>query len=112
MAVALRRYAPNVSFDVPHGGLFIWARIPGEVDARRLLEEAIDLHLAFITGSLFYSEPEGRDRIRLSFACHPPDAIADGMRRLGLALQRSLSSERALSAEAKTREAAIPRFVV
>lgn len=112
MAVALRRYAPDVSFDVPHGGLFIWARIPGEVDARRLLEEAIDLHLAFITGSLFYSEPEGRDRIRLSFACHPPDAIADGMRRLGLALQRSLSSERALSAEAKTREAAIPRFVV
>ena len=77
-----------------------------------MLEEAIDLHLAFITGPLFYAEPGGRDRIRLSFACHPPDAIADGMRRLGLALQRSLSSEGALRAEGKVREAAIPRFVV
>ncbi|MEN6370303.1 MAG: PLP-dependent aminotransferase family protein [Thermotogota bacterium] len=112
MAAALRRYAPDVSFDVPHGGLFIWTKIPNEIDARRLLEEAIELHLGFIIGSLFYAEPEGRDRIRLSFACHPPDAIADGMRRLGLALQRSLSSGAAASADRKTHEPAVASVVV
>jgi DNA-binding transcriptional MocR family regulator len=106
MVAALRRYVPAASFDVPHGGLFVWLKLPDETDARRLLEEAIDLHLGFITGPLFYAEPGGHDRIRLSFACHPPEAIADGMRRLGLALQRALPTER------KTEGTSVPRFVV
>jgi 2-aminoadipate transaminase len=106
MVAALRRYVPAASFDVPHGGLFVWVKLPEEIDARRLLEEAIELHLGFIPGSLFYAELDGHDRIRLSFACHPPEAIADGVRRLGLALQRALPTER------KTEGTSVPRFVV
>ncbi|MDD4903285.1 MAG: PLP-dependent aminotransferase family protein [Candidatus Bipolaricaulis sp.] len=112
MVAALRRYVPTASFDVPHGGLFVWVKLPQETDARRLLEEAIDLRLGFITGPLFYPETEGRDRIRLSFACHPPKRIVDGMRRLGLALQRSLPSERASSPERDDKSPSAPRFVV
>ena len=88
MAAALRRYGPGISFDVPHGGLFIWARLPRGIDSRRLLEESINLGLGFMVGPLFYAEGGGEDRIRLCFACHPPDAIAAGIRKLGLALKQ------------------------
>ncbi len=88
MAAALHRYCPSLRFDVPHGGLFIWAQLPPGIDSRRLLEEATELGLGFMVGSLFYAEGGGSDRIRLCYACHAPDAIASGIRKLGVALKQ------------------------
>jgi DNA-binding transcriptional MocR family regulator len=88
MAAALRRYCPSLQFTVPHGGLFIWAKLPPGVDSRRLLEAATELGLGFMIGPLFYVEAGGSDHIRLCYACHSPDAIATGIRKLGLALKQ------------------------
>jgi len=88
MAAALRRYCPALEFDVPHGGLFIWARLPRGVDSRRLLEAATEQGLGFMAGPLFYADRGGEDHIRLCFACHPPDAIVTGIRKLALALRQ------------------------
>jgi len=88
MAAALRRYCGAIEFSVPHGGLFIWAQLPPGIDSRRLLEEAIQLGLGFMVGSLFYADPGGQDRIRLCFACHDLETIATGIRKLGLALKQ------------------------
>jgi 2-aminoadipate transaminase len=88
MAAALRQYCAEVSFDLPSGGLFIWGELPEGVDSRELLREAIALKVGFVNGSLFYADEKGGRRLRLSFACHPPDEIHDGIRRLGLALKR------------------------
>jgi 2-aminoadipate transaminase len=88
MVSALRRYCPSLRFDVPHGGLFIWVQLPQGIDSRRLLEESIELGLGFMVGSLFYSERAGSDRLRLCYACHAPDAIVTGVRKLGLALKQ------------------------
>lgn len=88
MAAALRRYCPSLQFAVPHGGLFIWAQLPPGVDSRRLLDAATQLGVGFMVGPLFYAESGGNDRIRLCYACHPPDAIASGVRKLGLALRQ------------------------
>lgn len=88
MAAALRRYCPSLQFEVPHGGLFIWAQLPAGIDSRRLLEEAVELGIGFMVGSLFFAEEGGRDRIRLCFACHSPEMIAAGIRKLGLALKQ------------------------
>jgi len=41
-----------------------------------------------MAGSLFFADRGGDDHIRLCFACHSPDAIATGMRKLGLALRQ------------------------
>lgn len=88
MAAALRRYCPQLQFDLPHGGLFIWARLPQGVDSRRLLEKATELGLGFMVGPLFHAEGGGSDHIRLCYACHGPDAIVTGIRKLGLALKQ------------------------
>ena len=88
MAAALRRYCPSLRFDIPHGGLFIWAQLPRGISSRRLLEEATELGLGFMVGPLFYAEGGGDDSIRLCYACHSPDAIASGIRKLGLALKQ------------------------
>ncbi len=88
MVNALRKYCPQVSFDVPHGGLFLWVKLPEGVDSPTVLREAVAMNLAFIAGPLFYDQAGGEDRIRLSFAGQPETLITDGMRKLGLVLQR------------------------
>lgn len=88
MAAALRRYCPSLEFELPHGGLFIWARLPCGVDSHRLLEAATEQGLGFMAGHPFYADRGGESHIRLCFAGHSPDAIATGVRRLGLALKQ------------------------
>jgi DNA-binding transcriptional MocR family regulator len=88
MAAALRRYCPSIEFELPHGGLFIWARLPRGTDSRRLLAAATGLGLGFMVGPLFHADGEGSDRIRLCYACHAPDAIASGIRKLAAALKQ------------------------
>jgi 2-aminoadipate transaminase len=94
MAFALKRYCPEISFDVPEGGLFIWGKLPDSMDSRHLLREAIELKVGFVNGSLFYVDNDGGEQLRLSYACHPPDIITDGIRRLGLAMKRLEQSDR------------------
>jgi DNA-binding transcriptional MocR family regulator len=88
MAAALRRYCPQLRFEIPYGGLFIWAQLPDGVDSRQLLEQATELGLGFMVGPLFYAEGGGSDHIRLCYACHAPNDIATGIRKLGLALKQ------------------------
>ncbi len=88
MAAALRRYCPSLEFELPHGGLFLWARLPRGVDSRRLLQAATELGLGFMVGPVFFADCTGADYIRLCYACHSPDAIATGIRKLGLALKQ------------------------
>ncbi len=86
MLAAIRRYLPGwVSVDPPQGGLFVWARLPATLPATDLLTKACAQGIAFAPGALF--SPAGNDAaMRLSFAAHPPEVIADGIRRLGQAM--------------------------
>ena len=92
MAEALRTYCPQVTFDLPDGGFFIWARLPGGVTSRPLLQHALAGGVSFVGGELFHSDGAGSEYIRLCYACHPPDLIRDGIRKLGLALTRLVAS--------------------
>jgi len=92
MAEALGTYCPQLTFDVPEGGFFIWARLPEGITSRPLLQHALSGGVSFVGGELFHSDGSGSEHIRLCFACHTPEEIRDGVRRLGLALARLLAS--------------------
>jgi 2-aminoadipate transaminase len=66
----------------PDGGMFVWARLPDGWDAAALLERALAHDVAFVPGFPFFAGSPDVAALRLSFTTHPPDEIAEGLRRL------------------------------
>ena len=73
---------PGSTHNRPDGGMFVWARLPDGWDAAALLERALDHDVAFVPGFPFFAGPPDTATLRLSFTTHPPDEIAEGLRRL------------------------------
>jgi 2-aminoadipate transaminase len=91
MLAALEAYfPPDASWTRPHGGLFLWARLPEGMDAEALLEVAVEEKVAFVPGRAFFPEAsqEGRCCMRLNFSYSSPDVIEEGIKRLGRAIER------------------------
>lgn len=82
MDAALREYLPYCTWNKPHGGFYIWLRIPDGLDARAMLPRAITARVAYVSGTAFYTNGEGRHNMRLSFCYPTPERITEGIRRL------------------------------
>jgi 2-aminoadipate transaminase len=77
----------------PEGGLFLWVTLPG-IDAEELLVDAVRERVAFVPGAPFFARTPDRTSLRLNFSNRPPDAIAEGMARLGrCAMERFAGAE-------------------
>jgi 2-aminoadipate transaminase len=75
----------------PQGGLFLWARIPGDADTNEMLHEALENKVAFVPGINFYPHADGgHQAMRLNFSNAKPEMIVEGIRRLGLTVKQSL----------------------
>lgn len=70
----------------PDGGMFTWVRLPGDVDTASLLDATLAHDVAFVPGAPFFAGTPDRATLRLSFTTNTPEAIAEGMARLGRAL--------------------------
>ncbi|UMP05257.1 PLP-dependent aminotransferase family protein [Amycolatopsis sp. EV170708-02-1] len=77
---------PGTTWTDPDGGMFVWVTLPGGADTDRLLPEALRHDVAFVPGSAFQVGEPDRSALRLSFAAHGPETIAEGLRRLGKVL--------------------------
>ncbi len=88
LAQALAGLAGRVGFRKPEGGMFFWARLEGEADATRLLPYAIEQGVVYVPGKAFYADPAQADlhAMRMSFATMNETQIAQGIARLGQAL--------------------------
>ena len=77
-----RALPPGSAWNEPDGGMFVWARLPDGADASALLPAAIERDVAFVPGAPFFAGPPDAATLRFSFTTHPPDEIAEGLRRL------------------------------
>ena len=76
-------FPPEVAFTRPAGGLFLWVELPQGLDARRLLERAIEERVAFVPGECFFPDGGHENTLRLNFSAMPEERITEGIRRLG-----------------------------
>lgn len=92
MLQAIRQWLPaEVGIDPPAGGLFLWLRLPTGVSADRLLPIACAQGVAFTPGSGCFAQPlAGESYLRLNFAAQSVADGVEGIRRLGVALRRSV----------------------
>ncbi|HRQ38476.1 MAG TPA: PLP-dependent aminotransferase family protein [Chloroflexota bacterium] len=89
MLNAIARHLPaDVQVTPPQGGLFIWLRLPDGVSSLQLLPHARAEGVEFAPGTRFFPDfAEGELYLRLNFATQTPEAIDEGIRRLGAAIK-------------------------
>lgn len=86
-----RSFPAGTRFTRPEGGLFVWAEIPGGLDAAKILEDAMREKVAFVPGAPFYPHDPRRDTMRLNFSNCAPERIAKGMAIVGACVARRLA---------------------
>jgi len=89
MDSCLRKYMPELTYSVPHGGYFFWARLPNQLDAAQLQKRAEPFKVGLRPGVRFSSRGEMRDYIRLCFVFYEPEQIEEGVRRLSQCVESS-----------------------
>ena len=88
MVACLRRELGNeCAVSNPPGGLFIWVRLPDDVDPGRLKEIAVGNGVDFAHGSDFHIRRNAGPFIRLAFGYPSVTEIEAGVARLGTSLR-------------------------
>lgn len=100
MVAALRRELPEASMKVPHGGYYVWLRLPEGTDGDEVAKRAGDAGVTLIPGSKFFAGPRGergtdgppKNYIRLAYSHATPGEIDEGVRKVAGAF-RSVTYE-------------------
>jgi len=89
MLAALRNhFPPEVRWNHPTSGMFVWAELPPGLDAAALLQTAVETEsVAFSPGVVF--GPGADHCLRLNFTSLSPERIEDGIERLGRVIRRA-----------------------
>ena len=82
MQEALEEYMPMCSWNSPEGGFYTWVKLPEGLDAQAMLPRAVTNLVAYVSGTAFYADGQGRDHMRLSFCYPTPEQIREGVQRL------------------------------
>jgi 2-aminoadipate transaminase len=72
-------FPAGVTWTKPEGGMFIWVTLPQQIDAMKLLDQAIAAKVAFVPGAPFYANEAETNTLRLSFVTVPPERIREGV---------------------------------
>jgi DNA-binding transcriptional MocR family regulator len=80
---ALEDHLPaTATWTRPAGGFYVWVTLPAGLDATSMLARAVAERVAYVPGTAFFADGDGRDRLRLSYCYPTPARIIEGVRRL------------------------------
>ncbi|HJU12616.1 MAG TPA: PLP-dependent aminotransferase family protein [Candidatus Binataceae bacterium] len=83
----LRNGIPDIYVQVPDGGIYLWARLPGNVKADDLAHAALARYVAVRAGPKLMPQGGGNKNIRLNFVSCPPSIMTAGVLRLSEAVR-------------------------
>jgi len=78
----------------PHGGFYVWLTLPEGVDGKVMQPRAIHARVAYVPGTGFYADNNGRREMRLSYCYPEPDRIREGIRRLAGVVEEELDLQK------------------
>ena len=80
----------GTTWTVPAGGFYSWLTLPHGLDATAMLPRAVANLVAYVPGTGFYVDGQGRQNLRLSYCYPEPDRIREGVRRLSQVIEAEL----------------------
>jgi len=90
-----RHFPPNVEIWGSGGGLYFWARLPGNVPTgvkSKVFQTALKNDVLYVPGELCYADDPARKKpdheMRLSFGSASEENIREGIKRLGAVLRK------------------------
>jgi GntR family transcriptional regulator/MocR family aminotransferase len=87
LATALRdRLGDALSFDLPAGGMALWARVADGIDVDAWAERALAKKVAFYSGKRFAFDGRKRPYVRLGFAALDEKELREAVKRMASAL--------------------------
>ncbi|MFA5499205.1 MAG: PLP-dependent aminotransferase family protein [Candidatus Cloacimonadia bacterium] len=91
MLNAFREYMPKeVHWTEPDGGLFLFVTLPEHMDSEKLFMEAIKQKVAFVSGTSFYCNGEGKNTMRINFSYSSKEVNIEGSKRLAKVIKDNL----------------------
>ena len=81
---------PGTTWTRPDGGFYVWLTLPGGMDATAMLPLAVTGRVAYVPGTAFYADGQGRSSMRLSYCFPDPDRIREGVRRLAGVIEEEM----------------------
>jgi len=80
MAALDEQFGTAAEFDDPPGGIFLWVKLPDQVDTMRLYQSALAAGVAINPGPEWSTDAtHARSRMRLCFASPTEDEIREGI---------------------------------
>ncbi len=76
-------FPKNAWWSKPIGGMFVFARLPWNLDTKALLPEAIEKGVAYVPGQSFFVDGSGKNTLRLNFSYPSVKEIRSGIEILG-----------------------------
>ncbi|HEY5136411.1 MAG TPA: PLP-dependent aminotransferase family protein [Candidatus Nanopelagicales bacterium] len=80
----------GTTWTVPAGGFYSWVTLPDGLDATAMLPRAVAALVAYVPGTGFFADGQGRQSLRLSYCYPEPDRIREGVRRLAGVIETEL----------------------
>lgn len=87
---ALDDLLPGARWTTPRGGFYVWVTVPDGIDATAMLPRAVTERVAYVPGTAFYADVQGRQNMRLSYCYPTPERIREGVRRLAAVIDAEL----------------------
>lgn len=82
IAAARRHLIPEVKYNIPSEGMFIWFELPKECNAQRMIEEQCEeLKVLLVPGNAFSAQNGCQNYMRASFSMVTPEQIEEGIKR-------------------------------
>jgi 2-aminoadipate transaminase len=88
-----------VECTLPRGGFFLWAKLPGGLDADAMLPHAMQAAVTYVAGRAFFVDGSGADTLRLCFSQPTAERIREGVARLARVIRAALDGQSSASAE-------------
>jgi 2-aminoadipate transaminase len=84
---------PGMHWSRPDGGLFVWIKLPEDVDRVRLRELAAARHIIYATGQAFHAHGEDVAYLRLAFGWIDREDIQEGVRLLAECVREAMPAQ-------------------
>lgn len=85
MLDALEKFMPEaegLSWSKPEGGMFLWVRLPEQIDSAEMIREALEAGVAYVIGRSFHCDGSGKNTMRLNYSFPTDEQIVRGIKRL------------------------------